>query len=65
MLIQTTKEKNGKVTINLSKNPQVALPILELVKVKGYGQTLAYGKKKAFFETVKKTLFAPGSVFQK
>ena len=57
--------KKNKKSINLIKFPQLALPILELVKVKGYGETLAYGKKKLFFETVQKTLFAPGSVFQK
>ena len=56
--------KKGKVSINLVKNPQLALPILELVRVKGYGETLAYGKKGDFFKTVEKTLFAPGSVFQ-
>ena len=44
-----TGSKKGKGSINLVKNPQLALPILELVKVNGYGETLAYGKKKAFF----------------
>ena len=56
--------KKGKVSINLVKNPQLALPILELVRVKGYGETLVYGKKGDFFKLVEKTLFAPGSVFQ-
>ena len=56
--------KKGKVSINLVKNPQLVLPILELVRVKGYGETLVYGKKGDFFKLVEKTLFAPGSVFQ-
>ena len=42
--------KKGKVSINLVKNPQLALPILELVRVKGYGETLAYGKNGNFFK---------------
>ena len=53
--------KVGKKVLNFTSNPDLALPILEMVKHEGYGETLAHGKKAAFFKKVTRVLFAPGA----
>ena len=53
--------KVGKKVLNFTSNPDLALPILEMVKHEGYSETLAHGKKTDFFKKVIRLLFAPGA----
>lgn len=66
-VICTTRKKRkkagrtGRKVLNFTSNPALELPILEMVKHEGYGESLAHGKKTAFLKNVTRVLLAPGA----
>ena len=53
--------KTKKKALNFVKEPNLAEPILQIVETKGYGNTLAHGKKAGFLKYIQNNLFKPGN----
>ena len=54
-----------KNILHFTKDPDLAMPILQLVKAKGWKNTLAHGVRATFYKDVVGSMFSPGSVLSR